>query len=375
MRWTFADEYENLYYPFGQHILSGAKLIAHHPNLYAVYLTNHGCGPDTMLSHLFKREMGDKPYLQIEVDEHFPMWVSSPALKPSLNSLNHRPVEVLPKDFVLEQVDIRPVISRRCRKRIFRSGLPPLGGIHGIVDRIFPCTGGGCPCTTASQRSCVEPWIMPRPVQRNICPSLLCWAASLAQQEADPAPAQFLIPQARGAEADGRYARVIRAVLDRRGNQSAKLVSPMLETLPATAQDRDALFRALLAGDILYAAPAAMRAGIAAAWDTLPGWAQLHKAAVEIGRCPATGRRLATVGTPLCLTELDSGCFLRWKQRGSQLLQRAVERGALVPLEGQHGCQQAPVPNEAGTDGAGDADHRRRTGCTQHLCAGHCGPV
>ena len=36
-----ADEYENLYYPFGQHILSGAKLIAHHPNLYAVYLTNH----------------------------------------------------------------------------------------------------------------------------------------------------------------------------------------------------------------------------------------------------------------------------------------------------------------------------------------------
>ena len=45
---------DSLYYPFGQHILSGAKLIAHHPNLYAVYLTNHGCGPDTMLSHLFK---------------------------------------------------------------------------------------------------------------------------------------------------------------------------------------------------------------------------------------------------------------------------------------------------------------------------------
>ena len=36
-----SDEYDNLYYPFGQHILSGAKLIAHHPNLYAVYLTNH----------------------------------------------------------------------------------------------------------------------------------------------------------------------------------------------------------------------------------------------------------------------------------------------------------------------------------------------
>lgn len=40
-----SGEYPNLYWPFGQHILSGAKLIAHHPNLYAVYLTNHGCGP------------------------------------------------------------------------------------------------------------------------------------------------------------------------------------------------------------------------------------------------------------------------------------------------------------------------------------------
>ena len=64
-------DYPNLYWPFGQHILSGAKLVAHHPNLYAVYLTNHGCGPDTMLSYLFRKEMGEKPYLHIEVDEHF----------------------------------------------------------------------------------------------------------------------------------------------------------------------------------------------------------------------------------------------------------------------------------------------------------------
>ena len=78
-----SDEYDNLYYPFGQHILSGAKLIAHHPNLYAVYLTNHGCGPDTMLSHLFKQEMGDKPTCRSKWTSTFPMWVSSPALKPS----------------------------------------------------------------------------------------------------------------------------------------------------------------------------------------------------------------------------------------------------------------------------------------------------
>ncbi len=67
---NLSDEYPNLYWPFSQHILTGAKIIKNHPNLYAVYLTNHGCGPDTMISHLFKEIMGDKPYLSIEVDEH-----------------------------------------------------------------------------------------------------------------------------------------------------------------------------------------------------------------------------------------------------------------------------------------------------------------
>ena len=314
-----ADEYENLYYPFGQHILSGAKLIAHHPNLYAVYLTNHGCGPDTMLSHLFKQEMGDKPYLQIEVDEHFSNVGVITRIEAFLNSLNHRPVEVLPKDFVLEQVDIRPCHLPAVPEKDFPLWLPPLGEYtasltgyfraQGVDARALPHLSAHALSLGRAETSAKE--YLP-------FPALL--GGILAQQEVDPAPAQFLIPQTQGAEADGQYARVIRAVLDRRGNQSAKLVSPMLETLPATAQDRDALFRALLAGDILYAAPAAMRAGIAAAWDTLPGWAQLHKAAVEIGRCPATGRRLATVGTPLCLTELDSGVLSTLEAEGSQLL-------------------------------------------------------
>ena len=64
------QEHPNMYWPFGQHILEAAKLVAVHPNLYAVFLTHHGCGPDTVTTHYFKEIMGDKPYLTIEVDEH-----------------------------------------------------------------------------------------------------------------------------------------------------------------------------------------------------------------------------------------------------------------------------------------------------------------
>jgi predicted CoA-substrate-specific enzyme activase len=67
---NIGEEYSNMYWPFGQHIITGAKIIKNHKNLYPIYITNHGCGPDTILTHYFKKEMSSKPYLHIEVDEH-----------------------------------------------------------------------------------------------------------------------------------------------------------------------------------------------------------------------------------------------------------------------------------------------------------------
>jgi hypothetical protein len=65
-----SKEHPNMYWPFGQHILEPAQLIRRHPNLYAIFLTHHGCGPDSILSHYFREEMNGKPYLHIEIDEH-----------------------------------------------------------------------------------------------------------------------------------------------------------------------------------------------------------------------------------------------------------------------------------------------------------------
>lgn len=314
-----SDEYDNLYYPFGQHILSGAKLIAHHPNLYAVYLTNHGCGPDTMLSHLFKQEMGDKPYLQIEVDEHFSNVGVITRIEAFLNSLQHRPAVALPTDFNIEQVDIHPCRLAQTPSHNVPLYLPAMGAYTPYLAAYFKQQGA-------------DPYELPHLTDdilslgraetsaKEYLPFPALLGSILAERKNDHAHAQFLIPQTQGAEADGQYARVIRAVLDRRKEQNAQLISPMLETLPEMAQNCDALFRALLAGDILYAAPVDQRADISAQWDALPGWEQLHTAAREIGALLTKGRRIAAVGTPLCLTELDSGVLAALEAEGEQVL-------------------------------------------------------
>ncbi|MBD3168644.1 MAG: CoA activase [candidate division Zixibacteria bacterium] len=59
-----------MYWNYGRKILAAAEYIKEHPQLYAVYLTNFGCGPDSFISHRFREIMDGKPYLQLEIDEH-----------------------------------------------------------------------------------------------------------------------------------------------------------------------------------------------------------------------------------------------------------------------------------------------------------------
>ncbi len=67
---SIKNDYPNIYWPFAQRILSTAYAVKDRENYYPVLLTHHGCGPDSAILHYFKEIIGDKPYLNIEIDEH-----------------------------------------------------------------------------------------------------------------------------------------------------------------------------------------------------------------------------------------------------------------------------------------------------------------
>ena len=64
-----SKEWPNLYWEFGDRIMSAAEIIKKDRRLYPVYITNFGCGPDSFILQYFEREM-DRPFLKLEVDEH-----------------------------------------------------------------------------------------------------------------------------------------------------------------------------------------------------------------------------------------------------------------------------------------------------------------
>jgi predicted CoA-substrate-specific enzyme activase len=64
------DSYENMYWFTGQQILKSARFVKNHPQLFGVFITNFSCGPDSFILSYFRRIMGTKPSLTLELDSH-----------------------------------------------------------------------------------------------------------------------------------------------------------------------------------------------------------------------------------------------------------------------------------------------------------------
>ena len=64
------DDWHNMYWRYGQKIMSASEIVAEDSRLYPVYMTNFGCGPDSFIHKFFRERLGSKPCLVIEVDEH-----------------------------------------------------------------------------------------------------------------------------------------------------------------------------------------------------------------------------------------------------------------------------------------------------------------
>ncbi len=64
------NDFSFMYWRYGQRIMAAADFIRNHKNLYAVFITSFGCGPDSFINHFFRKQMSGKPYLQLELDEH-----------------------------------------------------------------------------------------------------------------------------------------------------------------------------------------------------------------------------------------------------------------------------------------------------------------
>ncbi|WP_028307103.1 acyl-CoA dehydratase activase [Desulfitibacter alkalitolerans] len=254
-----SKEHPNMYWPFGQHILSGAQIVKQHPNLYAIYITNHGCGPDTVLSHYFKEEMQGKPYLSIEVDEHFSSVGVLTRVEAFVNSLKTERVQnteaITLKEYsdrvVHKNVNIKPKLDELDKNTLLY--LPYIYPYSHIFAGYLMTKGYYAqvlPMTTKKTLDLGRKYTLSK--EYLSFTGLVGDVLSKALELDESAPKYgFLVPTSEGSEVGGQYHRLLRDKLDGVNQQKAEIIAPFIEDIIKDSTISQDIFLILLAGDLI----------------------------------------------------------------------------------------------------------------------------
>ncbi len=213
---------QNMYWVYGQKILSAAEVIRRDPRLFAVYITNFACGPDSFVQHFFRDRVRGKPYLEIEIDEHSADAGAVTRLEAYLDSLRN----------VDPTRSLRP--AERSERVLVRKGERRRLYLPYMTDHVY--------ALAAAYRACgVEAEVLPEPdyesldLGRKLTSGKECYPCILTTGDmakramaSDFAPqrAAFFMPSGRGPCRFGQYHRYHRMILDDLGFPEVPIYAP-----------------------------------------------------------------------------------------------------------------------------------------------------
>ena len=253
-RSVFKD-YHSMYWPNGQKILAAAKYIARKDNLFAVYISNFRCGPDSFLLHFVKSELKGKPFLHLEIDEHSADAGSVTRCEAFLDSLKG--------------------YDKQRDTRLAKQKTPSPNKIVSFNQRIiyFPYARDAVHILSAATRSCGIPSeVLPSPDEKDLelgrkytngqeCFPLIstlgCFLRKLQEPGIDPQKVSFFMPDHNGPCRFGEYNRLQRIIFDHLGYHDAEIIHPTNEDSYASIAPgysvkwRKASWKGVVASDLI----------------------------------------------------------------------------------------------------------------------------
>lgn len=208
------------YWRFGQKILSASEIIRSDPRLFAIYITNFGCGPDSFISHFFQDRLQGKPYLEIEIDEHSADVGAVTRLEAFLDSL---------KNIKSDTKKVTRGTPMRARKtggrKVF---IPPMTDQAYAVAAAFKACGVPAEVLPDSDEETLT-------LGRQLTSGKECYPCILTtgdmvkclrRPDFDPKKSAFFMPSGTGPCRYGQYHRFHRLVLDKLGYSDVPIYAP-----------------------------------------------------------------------------------------------------------------------------------------------------
>ncbi len=251
-------QYSMMCWPNGQRMLKAAKIVAKDPRLHAVHLSNFRCGPDSFISHYLREELRDKPFLQLEVDEHGADAGAITRIEAFLDSLKGRePASTA-----------GPSINLALREEAATAG-------NGDADRTLyiPYMQDGAYILAAAARSCgLKAVTLPKQTEEDLelgrrhtssreCFPMICTTGSFIKKALEPGfrpeKASFFMPDHNGPCRFGQYNKLQDIIFRRLGFEDITIVAPSNENSYAGFSNgrplrfRLAAIRGVVASDLL----------------------------------------------------------------------------------------------------------------------------
>ena len=219
--------YRNMYWPNGQKIIAAAQHVAKTDGLYAVYLSNFRCGPDSFIWHYVTEELKGKPFLHLEVDEHSADAGMVTRIEAFLDSL--RGSELNEKKSV-EIFRPRPSPSSPPKDRILY--FPYMHDGAYMIAAAARCIG--VPSEVLPKQTAEDLAIGRKYTSSKECFPMICTTGSfikkLQEPGVDPSKVSFFMPDHNGPCRFGQYNQFHRILFDRLGYEKAELITPSNDT-------------------------------------------------------------------------------------------------------------------------------------------------
>ncbi|KPJ60488.1 MAG: CoA activase [Deltaproteobacteria bacterium DG_8] len=215
------SDWQEMYWKYGQRILSTTHFLKSHPSLHAIYLTNFGCGPDSFISHFFKEKMGEIPYLTIEIDEHSSdvgIITRIEAYLDSLKNIRKKPVRTVTRKSAAQGLPDK-------KRRIY---IPNMADHSYAIVAAFEACGLEATVLPESDEETLR-WGRKLTSGRECYPCILTTGDMIKmtqKAEFDPDRAAFFMASGRGPCRFGQYNRFHRLVLDEMGFSQVPIFAP-----------------------------------------------------------------------------------------------------------------------------------------------------
>jgi predicted CoA-substrate-specific enzyme activase len=214
------DDLENMYWGYGNKILRVAKSIKDKTNLFGIYVTSFGCGPDSFITHFFKRAINGKPFLQLEIDEHSADAGIVTRLEAFLDSIKNSRTKR-----IIKQGRAPKFGTEQQRKRIY---IPNMSDHAHTLAGAFRACGQEAIVMDESDDATVY-WGRKYTTGKECYPCILTtgdMVKVLKRQDFEPEKSAFFMPSGNGPCRFGLYNRFHKMVLDELGFENVPIYAP-----------------------------------------------------------------------------------------------------------------------------------------------------